>query len=155
MGDVHGNTYRTFSPSLPVSSGGHREDETTTDEESALLKLTHFVFNQFPDSMGSTPTFQDKPLGAGQEEFVARKKRSPLRPFRWKLQEATVAALKRKPPYTPSSSSSSRPYSKPSTSGFKCPQPQANTQPFKKTSSSRLMPKSRRSSAPSKAVFRK
>ncbi|MPC66088.1 hypothetical protein E2C01_060231 [Portunus trituberculatus] len=82
-GDAHGNTYWTFSPSLPVSSGGHRENETTTVEESAFLKLTHFVFNQFPDSMGSIPTFQDKPLGPGQEEFVARKKRSPLRPFHW------------------------------------------------------------------------
>ena len=62
------------------SSGDHSIEE---DESSDFEKLAHFVFSQFADSKGLCPIFQDKPLGPGQEDFVSKRKRTSLFPFRW------------------------------------------------------------------------
>ena len=131
---------------------------STTALSNILTIWRQSILNTLPGSFSSTDK-QDLlqlPLESSTlsvEEKIDQACRQSDLFFTRKLYEATATALRRKPSSN-SSSSCSHPKSQVlSLSGFKCPQPQSNIQPFKKGSASRFPPKDRRPSAPSKAVF--
>lgn len=69
----------------PCQEEGSTADTNSVIEEdqSDFLKLANYVHSQFEEAKGSTPSFQEKTLGPGQEDFVARKRKHSLFPFRW------------------------------------------------------------------------